>query len=143
MFHSPVACVCSGVGVSLLSCPFTIKVSVNSDGALDSVIRLYYNICLRFSGNSILTTLQITLGRRGDDITMATGGSGQLTGSQIARLAAAISVQSMKTLAVSYFEITEETVKNIVFDNLGDSEAANREIINQWRNKNPGDQVQV
>ena len=74
---------------------------------------------------------------------MATGGSGQLTGSQITELAAAISIQSMKTLAVGYFKITEEKVKNIVFDNLGDSEAANREIINQWIYKNPGDQVQV
>ena len=74
---------------------------------------------------------------------MATGGSGQLTGSQITRLAAAISAKDMKAIAEGYLKLEAETVKNIQYENGWDAEAFTRDIIRHWRNKNPGDQVEV
>ena len=35
-------------------------------------------------------------------------------------------------------DISSETVKNKLYDNLGDAEAFNREIIRHWANKNSG-----
>ena len=74
---------------------------------------------------------------------MATGGSGQLTGSQIARLAAAISAGAMGAIAEGYLNLEAETVKNIQHENRGNAEAFNKDIIRRWGNKNPGNQVEV
>ena len=75
---------------------------------------------------------------------MATGGaSEQLTGGQIARLAAAISGRDIGVIAEGYMNISSETVKNLLYENRGDTEAYNRHIIRTWRNKNPEHQVEV
>ena len=67
----------------------------------------------------------------------------QLTGKQIVRLAAAISVNNMAAIAEGYMDITPETVKNKKYENKDDAEAFNREIIKIWSCKNPDDQVKV
>ena len=74
---------------------------------------------------------------------MATGGkSEKLTNRQIVRLAAAISIDNMTSIAEGYMDIDNETIKNIRC-NEGDSEAFNRAILWYWANKHPENQIQV
>ena len=74
---------------------------------------------------------------------MATGGPWeQLTREQIVRLAAAISSDTMASIAEGYMDISDEIVKNIRRDE-GDSEAFNRAILLYWANKHPDNQVEV
>ena len=74
---------------------------------------------------------------------MATGAkSEKLINRQIVRLAAAISIDNMMSIAEGYMDIDNETVKNIR-SNEGDSEAFNRAILRYWANKHPENQVQV
>ena len=74
---------------------------------------------------------------------MATGRNNDLSERKVVQLAAAISVNAMKTIAEGYLDIAPETVKTAE-ENRGDAEAFNREIIRYWRNRNPGpDQVEV
>ena len=74
---------------------------------------------------------------------MATGGkSEKLTNKQIVRLAAAISIDNMTSIAEGYMGINNETVRNIR-RNEGNSEAFNRAILRHWTNKHPENQVQV
>ena len=61
---------------------------------------------------------------------------GQLTRKQMVPLAALISVQKMAAIAEGYMDISDETIKNIKFENKDD--AVNREIIKYWLNKNSG-----
>ena len=68
--------------------------------------------------------------------------SEQLTNRQIVRLAAAISVDNMASIAEGYMDIAPETVKYIRRD-ASNSGEFNREIIRYWMNKNPGNQVEV
>ena len=63
---------------------------------------------------------------------------GQVTPKQIVHLAAVISVQKMAAIAEGYMDISDETIKNIKFENKDDAEAVNREIIKYWLNKNSG-----
>ena len=76
---------------------------------------------------------------------MATSGtSGCLTKQQIVRLAAAISADNMAAIAEGYMDISNETVKNLQYENKAQAQAFNREVILYWVNKNSGtDQVQV
>ena len=75
---------------------------------------------------------------------MATGGNtDQLTNNQIVRLAAAISANNMAAIAEGYMDISSETIKNKKYENKDDAEAFNREIIRYWKNKNPGNEVEV
>ena len=75
---------------------------------------------------------------------MATEGSHQLSEKNIVQLAAAIAAKDMKTIAEGYLDITPETVKNKLYETLGDAEAFNRDIIRYWANKNSGsEQVKV
>ena len=61
---------------------------------------------------------------------MATGGaSEQLTHRQIVRLATAISDHNMAAIAEGYMDISDETIKNVKYENKGNPEAFNREII--------------
>ena len=69
--------------------------------------------------------------------------SGQLTQKQIVRLAAAISVDNMASIAEGYMDISDETIKNTWRENQGKAQAFNRDIIKYWANKNPEDQIQV
>ena len=74
---------------------------------------------------------------------MATGGkSEKLTNKQIVRLAAAISIDNMSSIAEGYMDINNETVKNIR-RNEADSEAFNRAILRYWANKHPDNPMQV
>ena len=76
---------------------------------------------------------------------MATSGKEEyLTPRQIVRLAAAISADNMAAIAEGYMEISNETVKNLQYENKAQAQAFNREVIRYWVNTNSGtDQVQV
>ena len=77
---------------------------------------------------------------------MATGGELKLTNQQIVKLAAALSVGDVKTIAEGYLGITPETISNLEYENRNNAQAFNRAIIRQWAYKpeNSGpDQVQV
>ena len=75
---------------------------------------------------------------------MAAGGDLTLNGKDIVELAAAIAAKDMKTIAEGYMDIASETVKNKLYENLGDTEAFNCEIIRLWANKNSGpEQIKV
>ena len=67
-----------------------------------------------------------------------------LTQRQVVRLAAAISADKMAAIAEGYMNISNETVKNLQYENKAQAQAFNREVIRHWVNKNAGmDQVQV
>ena len=69
---------------------------------------------------------------------------GQLTRKQIVRLAAAIYVNNMAAIAEGYMDISDETIKNIKYENKDDAQGCNREIIKFWRNQNSdGNQILV
>ena len=70
------------------------------------------------------------------------GNSEKLKNRQIVRLAAAIAIDNMTSIAEGYMDIDPETVKNIR-RNEGDSEAFNRAILRHWANKHPDNQIQV
>ena len=75
---------------------------------------------------------------------MATKGNGKLSNRQRVRLAATITKHGMKSIAEGYFELNEQTVKNLETENKDDVEAFNREVIKKWENMNPCDnQVKV
>ena len=69
--------------------------------------------------------------------------SGNLTPRQIVRLAAAISVETMVTIAEGYMDIKSQTIKNMQVENKDDTDAFKRGILECWRNKNSDGQVQV
>ena len=62
----------------------------------------------------------------------------QLTNRQIVRLAAFIPADNMAAIAEGYMNISDETVKNFRYENRGQAQAFNREIITFWINTNPG-----
>ena len=69
---------------------------------------------------------------------------GQFTRKQIVRLAANISLNNMAAIAEGYMDISEETIKNIKYENKDDAQACNREIKEYWWNQNTsGDQILV
>ena len=77
---------------------------------------------------------------------MATSGepAGHVTWKQIVRLAAAISADNMESIAEGYMDIDEATVKNLQYENKGQAQAFNGEIIRYWVNKHSGPtQIQV
>ena len=75
---------------------------------------------------------------------MAALGDFTLNGEDVVKLAAAIAAKDMKMIAEGYMDIASETVKNKLYENPGDAEAFNREIIRLWANKNSGpEQVKV
>ena len=74
---------------------------------------------------------------------IATGEDLTLTDTQIEDLAQIIVSKHMATIAIKYLEIPYETVENLKRDSK-DSIAFNRDLLVQWRNKNPGiNQIQV
>ena len=76
---------------------------------------------------------------------MASGQTaGCLTSRQIVRLAAAISADNMAAISEGYMDISNETVRNLQYENKAQEQAFNREVIRYLLNKNSGtDQVQV
>ena len=75
---------------------------------------------------------------------MAAEGNLQLTDEKIAVLATAISVENMTSIAEGYMNISDETIKNLEYENRGKAQAFNREVLKLWRNKNSAsDQVKV
>ena len=60
----------------------------------------------------------------------------------IQRLAAAISYKKMKSMAVKYFNMNQETLDNIE-KSTSDVEDFNRGVLEQWANKNPKNQIKV
>ena len=69
---------------------------------------------------------------------MATGGDRTLDDSTIARLAAAISINDMTTIALSHMKINSEKIKNLRDENRGSAEAFNREVLQTWMYRFPG-----
>ena len=70
--------------------------------------------------------------------------SGQLTPRQIVRLGHAVSADNMVPIAEGYLGISDETVKNLQYENRNDAEAFIREIIKFWRIQNSGpNEIQV
>ena len=74
---------------------------------------------------------------------MTTSDPDQLTRKQIVRLAAAISADNMAAIAEGYMDIDDVTIKNLQYENKGQAQAFNRDIIKYWKCKNPHNQVQV
>ena len=60
----------------------------------------------------------------------------------IQRLAAAISYKKMKSIAMRYFNMNQETLDNIE-KNTSDAEDFNRGVLEQWTNRNPKNQMKV
>ena len=74
---------------------------------------------------------------------MESGGEMTLSEPVVVQLAAAISVDDMKTIALLKMDFTDTQVKHIERD-TETSEAFNREILFRWKKKNPGpDQMKV
>ena len=67
----------------------------------------------------------------------------QLTNRQIVRLAAAISIDNMDSIAEGYMGIEPETVKNLQDENRGKAQAFNSAILRYWANKDPYNQAEV
>ena len=67
----------------------------------------------------------------------------QITNRQYMELASAISVRTMRKIALGYLDLSHSTIKNIEADHQGDVEAQSREILRKWAYKNPDDQVKV
>ena len=76
---------------------------------------------------------------------MASGHSEeQLSNRQIVRLASAISVDNMESIALGYLGIEEETIRNLKHENRESAQSFNRSLLRHWMNKNAGpNQVQV
>ena len=75
---------------------------------------------------------------------MAANDGQLLTNKQRVRLAASISKPNMKSIALGYFDLEREALKNLESENLDDTEAFNREVIERWEFRNSGrDQVKV
>ena len=75
---------------------------------------------------------------------MATGGNTDLNDDLTERLAGAIEVTKMETIAISYLKIKSETVSYLRVAHQGNPTAFNRSLLNLWKYMNPGtDQVQV
>ena len=70
-------------------------------------------------------------------------GSTELNGEQVVSLAAAIPADEMRAIAEGYMGISEATVKNLLYENIGQAEAFNREVIRTWANKNSENQISV
>ena len=62
----------------------------------------------------------------------------KLTNKQLVRLASSISADNMAAIAEGYMNISDEIVKNFRYENRGQAQAFNREIIKFWANTNPG-----
>ena len=71
---------------------------------------------------------------------MAMGGGdpGRLTPLRIVRLAAAISADNMAAIALGLMEISYTTIRNLQYENRGQAQAFNIEILNLWANRNSG-----
>ena len=75
---------------------------------------------------------------------MAARENANLSSPQRVRLAAIITKNGMRSIAEGYFELKEQTVKNLESENKDDVEAFNREVIKKWEYMNRCDnQVKV
>ena len=72
-----------------------------------------------------------------------TSRSMQLTGERVVSLAAAIPADEMRAIAEGYMGISQVSVKNLLYENIGQAEAFNREVIRKWAHQNPENQAQV
>ena len=73
---------------------------------------------------------------------MATRKEDELTSVHIQRLAAAISCKKMKSIAIRYFNMKQETIGNIG-ESISNAEDFNGLILQHWANKNPKTQIRV
>ena len=75
---------------------------------------------------------------------MATGGDTNLTDDKIERLAEAIVVTKMETIAIRYMKIQSQMVTNLRVAHQGNPTGFNRAVLNVWKCMNPREsQIQV
>ena len=84
--------------------------------------------------------LDLNPGEINKQINMAERG---LTEEHITRVAAAVPVNSMSKIGLTYFGLSHAAIVNIKSDNQGDAEAQSHAIIRRWVYMNPDNQVQV
>ena len=83
----------------------------------------------RSTNNCIERYLQSVVGNIMDE-----DNRGRLTNLQYVRLGKAISIHNMESIALGYFNIDEETIKNLHYEHRGNAEAFNRDILKMWAN---------
>ena len=75
---------------------------------------------------------------------MEDGPIGQLTNRQYVHLGQTISSSDLESIALGYFNIEKETIKNLHYEHRGNAEAFNRDVLKRWAYQNPGSgQVKV
>ena len=67
----------------------------------------------------------------------------ELTEAMIVQLATAISVDVMEKIALGRFNISYGALRNIKSDERNNAQAVNREILRNWKYKNPDNQLKV
>ena len=63
---------------------------------------------------------------------------GNLSDRQIVQLARAITTTDLEAIALEFFNINEETIKNLRSDHREDAQAFNRSILRNWAHRNGG-----
>ena len=72
------------------------------------------------------------------------GKAGWLSSRQIVRLAAAVSMTNMITIAEGYLNLSEEIIAVLLMENRSHPAKFNREVLRRWANRNTSsDQVMV
>ena len=75
---------------------------------------------------------------------MATGGENNLTDRIILELSEKMSVKDMKSIAIKYFGVEIETIKNLETRHREDVTCISRDLLVSWRSSHPSEnQVQV
>ena len=75
---------------------------------------------------------------------MAAGGENTLTDRIILELSEKMSVKDMKSIAIKYFGVEIETIKNLETKHRDDITCISQDLLVSWRRFNPSDnQVQV
>ena len=67
----------------------------------------------------------------------------RLSNKQIQRLGAAIAQPNMESIALGYFDIDYETINSKIASRGQNDQGFNRDMIINWANKNPANQVEV
>ena len=77
------------------------------------------------------------------NLAMESDSSESLTNRQIAALAASLSGEKIKHIALTYMGFTEEDIETISTESEDDEETFKRNVITRWANKNSQAQVKV
>ena len=69
--------------------------------------------------------------------------SGNITGPQYVRLSQVISSSNMESIALGYFDINIDRIKQLKEARREDSQGFVRDVIQEWACRHPGNQIQV